>query len=180
MADYAFFTMLMWVVKVVLILLAIVGLNLLAWWVAVSVHNRRARRALIAFSCVMLACAVIIAVLVQGYQSPSRIVQRSAAIPLSNGITVLHSDQHTGLDSSEIWLYFRMSPKDFDTILSSGTYTKLPYRNLNFDAYSPRRGGTSIVSVTALFISVNQAQLWDTTILERISSSTQERLRHCS
>jgi len=33
MADYAFFNMLMWLVKGVLILLSVAGLILLIWWI---------------------------------------------------------------------------------------------------------------------------------------------------
>lgn len=137
MADYAFFTMFGWLVKRILIFLLIVLLTLLVGWIYLSFHNRLLRRALFIFLIVVLIASVTMSVIVNYYQSPMKIIERTNAIPLIDGIILMHAHQNAGFDSAKIWLHFKMSPEAFDAILSSESYTILPYQNLNFDAYSP-------------------------------------------
>jgi hypothetical protein len=137
MADYAFFIMFMWLVKGILIVLAIVALILLAWWIRASFHSRRARRSLLIFATVLLVVALAVGIAVSVYQSPGNIVRRTAAVPTFASLKFTHGWQRDGLDSGDVWLHFTISPPDLDALLKSEGYTRLPSRNINFEAYRP-------------------------------------------
>jgi len=136
MADYAFFRMLVLLAKGILALLVLGAVIFLIVWICGS-FRRHAKKTLIALCCSAVVLVLVAVIAVVGQSPPSEIAQRTGAIPLPDGLTVLHGRQNSGFDSAEVWLHFTMAPTNLAVILSSGTYTRLASCNLDFDAYGP-------------------------------------------
>lgn len=137
MADYTFFIMLMWLVKGILFILAVIALILLAWWIRVSFRSRHARRSLVMFATIILVAVLAVAIAISVYQSPDKMLRRTGAVPSLASLKLTHGEQRDGLESGEVWLRFRISPSDLDALLGSEAYARLQYRNVNFEAYRP-------------------------------------------
>lgn len=143
MADYAFFTMFLGLLKIVLGAFAIAGLIFLAWWIKLSFRSHRARRLLWFIPGVVVVAGGLLYGWNVIYQSPSRVVERTGAIPKLRSLQLINGRQDNGLESGRVWLRFKVSPEDLLVLLGGEQYSggerdsTLAFKSRNYDNYNP-------------------------------------------
>lgn len=72
-------------------------------------------------------------------QSPESLFREAVLDPIPASVQLLHSSRHASGDGIEIWLHFKISPADFNTLFKSERYQNLGSSPLNYSAYGPPR-----------------------------------------
>ena len=70
-------------------------------------------------------------------QTPEALFRKAVLNPIPASVQIINATRHPGAGDIEIWIHFKISPADFDTIWKSERYQTLESASLNYSAYGP-------------------------------------------
>jgi hypothetical protein len=109
---------------VFLTVLAALATQAVAW---LSSRKSSPRRRIAFAGGFALFCIVAMVVYVSWSYSPKQLFRRVVLDPIPESVEVLQGEeQPAGLVDTTIWLHFKTSPEDFEAVLKSHAYTKVP------------------------------------------------------
>jgi hypothetical protein len=70
-------------------------------------------------------------------QAPEALFREAVSTPIPSSVQIINATQKSRLGNIEIWLHFKISKQDLDSLLKSEPYKDLGSSKLNYSAYGP-------------------------------------------